>query len=266
MAMRFAELKAVEGDFDAERPYVAALAKAQKELAELRVFEQQQQCVLALQAEEGGGEAAALALDALKAAGVTPSRGCFHAALAACARADAPHSDSGAPEGEWALLLFDEAASAGAADATAASLALRACARSAAWGSASQVLAAAQAQQCVPEPLELEALLLCVAAAPPPPSRSRGAEAEEEAAEAPRLCREVAAELLSQCPGYFDDDEAAAAAAASAAAAAAAAAAVPVAEPSRARPFRQRRVSWAEAVVAGAVRCCSRRCGRARRR
>ena len=190
VASCFAALSHAEGE---DNDLVQALKQAQGDLASLQLASSRQQCVDELANDSnGGGEAAALALDSLRASGVVPSRECFHAALAACARAESPESESGAPEGEWAVLLVDEAAAAGAADATAISFAMRACARSRAWGSAAQVLETALAHDCVPCAEELDALLLCCSG----DARS----GEEDAA---RLAREAAAELLALDPNYY---------------------------------------------------------------
>ena len=60
---------------------VEELKAAQEALAEARCDEQRRQCELMLSSEAVGGEAAALALESLVAAGVAPDAGCYRSAL-----------------------------------------------------------------------------------------------------------------------------------------------------------------------------------------
>ena len=170
---------------------VAELQAAQAQLAELKVAEACAATRRGLDRETGGGEAAALELDALAASGVAPDDACYAAALCAClAAGELPL------QAEWALLLYEEAAAAGVATPMATSLALRACARDGAFVSAEQVLATAASGSYLPLAGELEALLLCCADDADAEATSTNPSAEGEAAR--RLSRRVAQLLLPE--------------------------------------------------------------------
>ncbi len=146
------------GNDAADAPLVAELRAAQDELADLRRDVQRAECVRQLDSFVGG-EAAAEALQALTGAGVLPDGACYRAALGACATGGEP------PDGEWALLLLEEAARAGLADTQLSTLAARACAASRELGAALGVWRAAAAARAPPDASALEWLSMRAAAA-----------------------------------------------------------------------------------------------------
>ena len=142
-----------------ERRDLVAALKIQKDTLEgLRCTRELVMCKLRL-VQCSSGEAAAAILDELVASGIAPDAECFRAALSATAAAAADDE-----RGEWAALLYEEAATAGMADAQAAAIALRAMARSSQWELASRCLAQALDEACIPPALDLEGALVCAAA------------------------------------------------------------------------------------------------------
>lgn len=137
---------------------VAALKTSKDTLDGLRCTRELLMCKLRL-VQCSSGEAAAAILDELAASGIAPDAVCFRAALSATAAAAADDE-----RGEWAALLYEEAAAAGMADAQAAAIALRAMARSSQWELASRCLAQALDDACIPPALDLEGALVCAAA------------------------------------------------------------------------------------------------------
>ena len=180
----FRRLKAATAETAEADALVAELQAARDALAELQVDAQRRECERGIAAAAaGGGEAAAIALDALGASGIQPDQGCFNAALRACLLSEEPE------QGEWALMLFEEAVNAGA-DGPSASMALAACVCAGGWLPAEQLLAAAIRLDCPPPQPALESLLRCCAAA------EHGVVAAEAEAAA-RLSRQAARLLLS---------------------------------------------------------------------
>ena len=179
---------------EAEETLVAELQAAQSHLASLKCAEQRVACEQAI-TSAGGGETAALLLEELTTSGVEPDRGCFLAALRACA-----HPSDRSLAGEWALMIYDDACTAGFADGVASSLALHACVHARSWGTASSVLAAATRVRALPPYSALEALLACCSHAADDTASSSSSSAHTLPA---RLAIETAEALLQALERYW---------------------------------------------------------------
>lgn len=168
---------------------VEELKAAQEALAEARCDEQRRQCELMLSSEAVGGEAAALALESLVAAGVAPDAGCYRSALRACAATEDSAQGDADLTGDWTLMLWEDACSSGMMDSEGAAHALRACVRSSSWLAAREVLRTAQSHELIISPHVLESVMLCCASS----------------SEADDLAREAATAVLAQDPDYVWD-------------------------------------------------------------
>ena len=125
--------------------------------------------------EAVGGEAAALALESLVAAGVAPDAGCYRSALRACAATE--DSAQGERSDRRLTMLWEDACSSGMMD----SRVLRTLRVRSSAGLLREILRTAQSHELIISPHVLESVMLCCASSskpttshvkrPPPSSR-----------------------------------------------------------------------------------------------